>query len=165
MLVSFLRSPSCAAWYCLFRQHTTEGTGRAEEAYEVGAVVDSGRLTVLTTKHLRLPRIQMRVEVDNSNRSVRRLHTSQDGENDGMVTTQRDNPGQRLPILRRPLLIRVRRGLAHKQLIMPALDLPDGKVVVIGSNGDIAAVEDFRPGVERVRVEGDVVSAAEADPA
>jgi len=82
-----------------------------------------------------------------------------------MVTTERDNPRQYFPILRRALslLVRFVRWRPGQELVVPLLNLLDGVCVVVGGYGDIAAVEDSRPGVEGVHGEEGVVAAAEGE--
>ena len=63
---------------------------------EVGAVVDRGLLAGCTTKDARLPRVEVRVEVDDADGAIRFVDTAEEGQGDGMVAAEGDDAGKRL---------------------------------------------------------------------
>lgn len=54
-------------------------------------------------------------------------------------------------------------GLAREEGVVAFFDLLEGVRVVVGSDGDVTAVEHRGPAMERVCVQGHVVSAAGAE--
>ena len=66
---------------------------------EVGAMVDAGLVGWRTTEDLWLPGIQVRVEVDDSDRAVRTVHGAEERKSDGVVAAEGDDTGQSLAVL------------------------------------------------------------------
>jgi len=107
----------------------------------------------------------MTIKMNNRNRSIGLLHAPEDRQHNGMVTAKRDNPRQYLPTFGRALSLLVRsvRWRPGQEAVVPLLNLLDGVCVIVGRDGDIAAVQDSRPGVEGVHGEEGVVAAAEGE--
>ena len=66
---------------------------------EVRAVVDAGLVGWCTTEDLWFPGVQVRVEVNDSDRAVRTVHGAEEGKGDGMVAAEGDDTGQSLAVL------------------------------------------------------------------
>lgn len=130
---------------------------------EVRPVVDGRLFGRGAAEDFGLPRVEVRVEVNDADRAVRGFDTTQQRQGDGMIPAQRDETRQGPPLLRGPRLVGVCSRLAQKQLLVPVLDLLQRIRIVIRRHGYVAAVEHRGPGVERVRVEGHVVTATETD--
>jgi hypothetical protein len=102
----------------------------------------------------------MTIKVNNRHRTVSTINRPQQGEGDGMVASQGDDPRQRLAVLGRAGLLGVCLGGPGEDAVVAFLDLVQGVGVVVRCHGDVAAVEHGRPAVEGVCFEGDVVAAA-----
>jgi hypothetical protein len=71
-------------------------------------MVHTRSLRQATTKDLGLPRIQMAVKMNNTDRAIQLLDAPQNRQDDGVVPTQRDNPWQRLTVQAGARFVRVR---------------------------------------------------------
>lgn len=98
---------------------------------EVGAVVDAGDLRRRATKDLGPPGVEVGVEVDDRDRPVGPVDRSQQGQRDGVVTAERDHPGQGLALLRRAELVSVRSWVACENSMVALFDLVKSPCVVI----------------------------------
>lgn len=139
-----------------------------EEAFlvrvpEVRPVVDTRHFGGRPAEHLGLPGVEVGVEVDDADGAVGAVHASQEREGDGVVASEGDDSRECLSILARPFLFRVRSRRAAQDGIVAFLNLFEGVGVVVGGDGDVAAVDHRGPAVEGVRLERDVVPAAETD--
>lgn len=73
----------------------------------------------------------MAVEVDHAHGAVGAVDGPQQGEGDGVVTSERDDPGQGLALLGRADLLGVGRRLAGQDVVMALLDLVKSPGVVV----------------------------------
>lgn len=131
MLVSLRRRPSWDAWYCRKPVSLNNEVEWDEGTHKVGPVVDAGSLGRRATKHLWLPSVEMRIKMNHGNGTVNLVDTSQDWEDNGMITAQCNNSRMRLALQARTRLIRVSSRLPGEKCMMSVLDLLDGIVVVI----------------------------------
>lgn len=102
-----------------------------ESTHKVCSVVDASGLGWRATKHLRLPGVKMRIEMNDGNWTVNLVDTSQDWEHNSMITTQCNNSRMRLALQTWSRLIGIRGRLPGKECVMSILDLLDGIVVVV----------------------------------
>lgn len=138
---------------------------------EVRAVVDGRLLGRCTPKDLGLPCVQVRVEVDHADWAVCFVDAAQQGEGDGVVAAQSDDSRECLAGFANAGLFGRRVWRACQERVVTFLDLLQGVVVIvtvqlsecmvwstgvldIRSHGDVAAVNDFAPEVERVGFHG-----------
>ena len=98
---------------------------------EVSAVVDAGLLGGCTPEDLRLPGVQVRVEVDDRDRTVGTIHAAEQRQCDGVVAAQRDHTREGLALLRRARSRGIGGWLAHEDAVVAFLDLVDGVGVVV----------------------------------
>ena len=122
----------------------------------------------------------MAVKVDDSDWAVGTVHAAQQRQGDSVISSKGDDTGKSLALERRTRLGRVAGWVTHEESIVSLLDLLDGVLVVVSllqsascliangrhdlrSDGNVTAINHFGPAVERVRLERDVVSAAESD--
>ena len=82
-------------------------------------------------------------------------------ERDGVVAAESDEAGKGFAGLGVPGDIGIGRGGAGEEGVVAVFDLVEGVGVVVGGDGDVAAVEDGGPAVEWVCVERHVVAAVE----
>jgi hypothetical protein len=73
----------------------------------------------------------MAVKVDDSDGTVVPVDTPQDGEDNGMVTSESDNPGKGPSLQSRTLLLSVGVGLSRQDSIMTLFDLVNGPGIVV----------------------------------
>lgn len=98
---------------------------------EVSAVVDAGDLRGRATKHLGAPGVEVGVEVDDRNGPVGPVDRPQQGQRDGVVSAERDDPGQGLALLRRAELVGVGGWLAGQDAVVTLLDLVKSPCVIV----------------------------------
>lgn len=135
-------------------------------------MVDRRALARRTAKHARLPRVEMRVKVDDRNRAVRTVDRAQQREHDRVVPAERDHARVVLPVERnwrewraRDRVVRQRRERCTvQQRPVASLDLLDRNRVVVRSHGYVPAVYDTQPRQERVHGQRHVVPAVERQP-
>ena len=135
-------------------------------------MVDRRALTWRAAEHARLPRVEVRVKVDDRDGAVRAVDRAQERQNDRMVPAERDHARVVLPVTRnrherlaRECVIRERRvRRAVQQRTMALLDLLNRKRVVVRRHRYIPAVYDPQPGQEWVHGERHVVPAVERQP-
>lgn len=65
----------------------------------------------------------MAVKVNDGNRTVSPVDRSQQGQSNGVITTQGNDAGQSLALLRRADLVRVGGWLARKDAVVALFDL------------------------------------------
>lgn len=106
----------------------------------------------------------MAVEMNDRHGAVGPVDGPEQGQRDGMVTTEGDHARQRLALFRWADLVRVGGRLAGEDAVVALLDLVKGPRVVVRGNRDVTTVQHGGPAVERVRVQWDVVASAEAQP-
>lgn len=104
----------------------------------------------------------MGVEVNDGDRAVFLVHRAEERKSDGVVTTKGDDARKCLALLGGTKSLGVGVGSAGKDGVVAFLNLLEGVGVVVGRDGDVTAIDDPGPGVERVGLQWDVVSAAEA---
>ena len=112
-------------------------------------MVDSSLVGWGATKDLRLPSIQVRVEVDYRDRTVSTIDRTKQREHYSMVAAECDDTrmvfaieGDSLQRLASSRVITKRReSLTMKKLLVAIFDLLNGILIVIRRNGDIATVD------------------------
>ena len=118
-------------------------------------------------EHARLPRVEVRVKVDDRDRAICAVDRPQERQHDGVVTSERDHARVVLPVLRdrherraRQRVVRQRRERrAVQQLSVSVLDLLDRERVVVRRHGDISAIDDLQPGKKGINLQRYVVPA------
>lgn len=73
----------------------------------------------------------MAVEVNDRDRSVRLVDTSQQGKGDSVVTAESDDTRESLSSLGEALLVRICERLAHQDAVVTLLNLLDSPGIVI----------------------------------
>lgn len=73
----------------------------------------------------------MAIEMHHRHRAIGTVDGPQQGQGDGVVTTERDDARQRLALLRWAKLVRIGLGLAGKDAVVTLLDLVKRPAVVI----------------------------------
>lgn len=121
-------------------------------------VVDRRNFARGTTEDLWLPRVEVTVEMDDSHRSVRAVHAAKQRQSDGVIAAHGDHTRESLIFLRKSRLISVSGRVAHEDAVVAFLDLVDCPLRIVGSNRNIAAVDDRSPAVEWVGGERHVVA-------
>lgn len=121
-------------------------------------VVDGCHLARSTAEDLWLPRVKVTVEMDDGHRSIRAVHAAEQRQSDGVITAHGDNTREGLVFLRESRLVSVSGRVAHEDAVVAFFDLVDGPLRIVGSDRDIAAVDDRGPAVEWVGGEGYVVA-------
>ena len=111
-----------------------------------------------TAEDLWLPRVKVTVEVDDSHRSVCAVHAAEQRQSDGVITAHGDHTREGLIFLRKSRLVGVSGRVAHEDAVVAFFDLVNSPLRIVGSNGDIAAVDDSSPAVEWVGGERHVVT-------
>lgn len=89
------------------------------------------------------------------------------GKDDRMVATKRDDPWMMLAVgrngnerfARQRVITERRERWSMEEFLVAVLDLLDGKLIVIGCDGDITAVDDLEAGQKGVDFEGNIVAA------
>lgn len=103
---------------------------------------------------IRIPRVKMRVQMDDGDRPVHRLQAAKDGKNDAMITAETQDPR---PL---PLFIPLRR-LMEQDLAIPLLHLPKRVRGIKRRNGDIPTINNTQVAIcERVDAPYGVVAPA-----
>lgn len=98
---------------------------------EVGAVVDASDLGRRATKDLGPPGVEVGVEVDDRDGAVGPVDGPQQGQRDGVVSSERDDPGQDLALLRRAELIGVGGWVPCEDGVVALFDLVKSPCVVV----------------------------------
>jgi hypothetical protein len=122
----------------------------------------------------------MRVEVNNCDRAIRLVHAAEKRQGNGVVASERDHSRECLAMLRDPKLFSISGRLTHENRIVAFFNLVDSPGIIVpistselqtlpgtGSHNsrrdrNITTIQYLRPRVERIRIERDVVSAAES---
>lgn len=129
--------------------------------------------------------LQMTVEMNHADGTVFTVYAPQKRQSDGVITTQSDHAGKSLASLRIAFRLGIRMRRTRQDRIVALFHLLDGIRIVVPaardrciseqrrwlcrkdnpsrSHGDIPTVNDLGPVVEGVRIEGDVVAAAETN--
>ena len=125
----------------------------------------------------------MGVKVNDADGSVLAVDGAEKGECNGVVTSKRNQTRKCLALLRWARLVGVCVGRAAQEEVVALLDLLECVGVVIPNpnnqlsfpmlyirlrlrcNRNVTAVNNLGPGVERVRLEWDVVAATKSNPA
>lgn len=121
-------------------------------------VVDRCYLARSTAEDLRLPRVKVTVEMDDSHRPIRAVHAAEQRQSDGVITAHGDNTREGLIFLRKSRFVGVSGRVAHEDAVVAFFDLVDSPLRIVGSDRDIAAVDDRGPAVEWVGGERYVVA-------
>ena len=121
-------------------------------------VVDRRNFTRSTTEHLRFPRVEVTVEMDDSHRSIRAVHAAKQRQSDGVIAAHGDHTWESLIFLRKSRLVGVSGRVAHEDAVVAFLDLVNGPFWIVRSNRDIAAIDDRSPAIEWVGGERHVVA-------
>ena len=128
-------------------------------------MVDCRLLTRRAPEHARLPRVEVRVKVDDGDRTVRAVDRAEERQYDSVVPSERDHAWVVLSVLceghercTRQRVVRQRRERgAVQQLPVSRLNLLDRVRVVVRRHGYIAAIDDLQPGQKRVDLQRHVV--------
>jgi hypothetical protein len=122
----------------------------------------------------------MRVEVNDCDRTIRLIHAAEKRQSNSVVASERYHPRKRLAMLRDSKLFSISGRFTHENRIVAFFDLVDGPGIIVpistselqtlpetGShnsrrNRNITTIQYLCPRVERIRIERDVVSAAES---
>ena len=128
--VSFLRSPSCEAWYFDSNQREC-GKGGRRGGYEVGSVVDGGLVGWCAAEDAGFPGVEVGVKVDYGDGTVGGVHAAEDGEDDGVVAAEGDDARQGFMAFGGAWGMRVCEGGAGEEGVVAALDLGYGVFVVV----------------------------------
>ena len=133
-------------------------------------MIDCCLLGRRTAKDLRLPGVQVAVEMNDRDLTVGTVDGTQQREDDGMVPSESDDTwvmfavsrdgNERLSGLR--VVPESREGGAVKERLVAFLNLLDGKFVVVRRDGDVTAVDDSEAREERVNSKGHVVAAIQS---
>ncbi len=129
-------------------------------------MVDRSALARCASKHARLPRVQVRIEMNNRDRAIRAVNGAQERQHDRVVPSERDYPRVMLPILRDRHERHARERIvwqggerrAVQELPVSVLDLLDGIGVVVRRHRYIATIDDLEPGQERIHLQRYVIS-------
>lgn len=150
---------------------------------EVSAVVDGGLVTGRATENLRLPGVEMAVKVDDTDGTVVTVYGAEKRESNGVIASKSYQAGQRSPLLGRPRLFSMGVGRSAQEQVVAFLDLLERKGIIVSvvisvlatvvavilrylrGNWDVTAVNHFGPRVERVRLQGNIVTATKTNPA
>ena len=136
---------------------------------KVRSVVDRRLLARRAPEHARLPRVEVRVKVDDGDRAVRAVDRAEERQHDGVVPSERDHARVVLSVLgeghercARQRVVRQRRERrAVQQLSVSRLDLLDRVRVVVWRHGYVPAIDDLQPGQKRVDLQRHVVPAVQ----
>lgn len=140
---------------------------------KVRAVIDSRLRRRGPAEDRRLPRVEMRIEVNDGYGTVRRVYRAQKGQYNGMVPSERDDPrmmlaidgdGQQGPSGDR-VVAQCGEGGSMKELLVTVLNLFNSILVVVWSDGDVATVDNLQPGQKRVYLKGDIIAAVQCESA
>jgi hypothetical protein len=153
------------------QKDTCNGAPIRDESLTAGPIkvrpmVDRRARARRSPEHARLPRVQVRVEMDDRDRAIRAVNGAQERQHDRVVPSERDHPRVVLPVLRERHERRTRERIvrqggerrAMQQVPVTELDLLDGIRVVVRRHGYVAAIDDLEPGQERVYLQRHVVS-------
>ena len=138
----------------------------AARPIKVRPMVNRRALARCAPEHARLPRVQVRVKVDDRDRPIRAVNRAQERQHDRVIPTERNHPRVVLPVLRdrherraRERVVRQRgERRAVQQLAVSVLDLLDRIRVVVRRHRYIAAIDDPEPGQERIHLQRHVVA-------
>ena len=144
----------------------------AARPVKVRPVVDRGALARCAPEHAGLPRVEVRVKVNDGDRTVRAVDRAKQRQHDRVVPPERDHPRVMLPVLRdrherraRQRVVRQRRERRPvQQLPVSVLDLLDRERVVVRRHGDVPAIDDLQPGQKRIDLQRHVVPAVQRQP-
>jgi len=133
---------------------------------KVGTVVDGGLVGRGASKDGWFPRVEVRVKVDDGDRTVGGVDGPENGKDDRMVTAKCDdswvvfavggNGNERFA--RQRVISERGKRRPMQELLVAVLDLLDSKFVVVGRDGDVAAIDELEVRMERVDFERDVVA-------
>lgn len=132
-------------------------------------MVDRRLLARRAPEHARLPRVEVRVKVDDGDRAVRAVDRAEERQHDRVVPSERDHARVVLSVLgeghercARQRVVRQRRERrAVQQRLVSVLDLLDRVRVVVRRHGYVPAIDDLQPGQERVDLQRHVVPAVQ----
>jgi hypothetical protein len=96
-------------------------------------VVDAGHFAWGSTKDLWLPSIKMRVEVYHRDWAVSAVDRSEKRQSDCVITSEGDNPGKSLSILRWTFFFGVGRWSAGQDRVVSLFDLVKSPSVVVSA--------------------------------
>ena len=133
-------------------------------------MVDSGLVGWRATENRRLPSVEVAVEMDNGNLTVGTVNGPQEGKDNCVVPAESDDTRVVLAIRRERnkrlasegVVAERREGRTVEERLVAVLDLLDGVLVVVRSDGNVTAVDDLEAREEGVDLEGDVVAAVES---
>lgn len=136
-------------------------------------MVDSGLVGRGATEHLGLPRVEVRVKVNDGDRAVRAVDGAQNREDDRMIAAERDNARVVFSVgrdgheglARQRVVAEGRERLAVEELLMSVLNLLNGELVIVRCNWDVATVDNLQSGQEWVHLQRHVVSTVESEAA
>ena len=112
----------------------------------------------------------MAVEVDDRDLAVSAVNRPEKRKNDGVVAAESDDARVVLAVSRERherlasegIIAEGREGRTVEERLVAVLDLLDGVLVVVRSDGNVTAVDDLQAREEGVDLEGDVVAAVES---
>ena len=128
---------------------------------EVCPVIDGGLFGGGAAEDFGLPGVEVGVEMDYGNGTVRVGDAAEQRQGDGVVAPKRDNSREGLAGLGVPAYVGIRLGLARKEGIVACFDLFEGVCIVVGGHGDVSAIEHGGPAIEGIRVKGYIVAATD----
>ena len=112
---------------------------------EVRAVVDGGLLAGRAAKYLRLPRVEVRVKVDDGDGAVGSVDAAQEREGDGVVAPEGDDSREGLAVLGDAGFGGGGVGLAHEEAVVAVFDLLDRVGVIVAGiekiNGEVGEAD------------------------
>lgn len=120
---------------------------------EICAVVDGCNLRGCSSEDLGPPGVEMGVEMDDRDGSIRLVHGSQQRQSNSMITSHGNDTRQCLSVLGGSNHVCVGSGLAHQDTVMAFFNLLQSPLIVIAGHRDITAIDDGGPSAERVGLE------------
>ena len=98
---------------------------------EVCTVVDAGDFAGGATEDLGLPGVEMRVKVDDGDGTISTVDGAEEGESDGVVTSEGDDSWEGFAVLGWSFLLRVGGRFAGEDCVVAFFDLVKGPGVIV----------------------------------
>ena len=100
---------------------------------EIRAVINGGLFGGRPAEDLGSPGVKVRVEVDDADRAVGGGDGAEEGQRDGVVTTEGDDAREGFTVLGRTEFVGIGGGAAHEEGVVALFDLLDGVGVVVAA--------------------------------